>query len=68
MLSDRTIRKILDLGQSRGADFTEVFVEESDSSSIEYLDRKIDQINTGNAFGVGIRMPLAPSASILTAY
>jgi TldD protein len=56
MLSDRTIRKILDLGQSRGADFIEVFVEESDSSSIAYLDRKIDQINSGNAFGVGIRM------------
>ncbi len=56
MLSDRTIRKILDLGQSRGADFTEVFVEESDSSSIEYLNHKIDRINSGNAFGVGIRM------------
>lgn len=56
MLSDRTIRKILDLGQSRGADFTEVFVEESDLSSIEYLDRKIDRINSGNAFGIGVRM------------
>ena len=56
MLSDRTLRKILDLGQSRGADFTEVFVEESDLSSIDYLDQKIDRINSGNAFGIGIRM------------
>jgi TldD protein len=56
MLAESIIYKILELGQSRGADFTEVFVEDSETSSIELLHQKIDRINSGNAFGVGIRM------------
>jgi TldD protein len=56
MLPETTVRKILDLGLTRGADFAEVFVEDSESSSIDLLDRKIDSINSGNSFGVGVRL------------
>lgn len=56
MLTQTTLNNILDLGLSRGADFVEVFVEESETSDIEFLQQKIDRINSGNAFGVGIRL------------
>lgn len=56
MLPETTVRKILDLGLNRGADFAEVFVEESETSSIDLLEQKLDRINSGNAFGVGIRL------------
>ncbi len=56
MLPGTIVRKILDLGLTRGADFSEVFVEDSESSSMDLLDKKIDSINSGNSFGVGIRL------------
>ncbi len=56
MLSTNTISKIIECAQSRGADFSEVFVEESLSSSINLLDKKIDEITSSNSFGIGIRL------------
>ena len=56
MLAAATIDKILNLGLQRSADFAEVFVEESETSAIEFLHQKLDRINSGNAFGVGIRL------------
>jgi TldD protein len=56
MLPQGTVHKILELGLTRGADFAEVFAEDSDSSTIDLLDRKIDSIGSGNAFGVGVRL------------
>ena len=56
MLSENTILKIIECGQRQGADFSEVFVEDSFSSSINLLDQKIDEICTSNSFGIGIRL------------
>ena len=56
MLPRTTVQKILDLGLSRGADFAEVFAEESESASVELLNRQIDRIHSGNSFGVGVRL------------
>ncbi|MGQ4808459.1 Metalloprotease TldD [Candidatus Entotheonellaceae bacterium PAL068K] len=56
MLPETTINKLLDLGLSRGADFAEVFVEESETLALQMLEQKLDRINSGNAFGVGIRL------------
>lgn len=56
MLSSETLAKLLEHGLAQGADFAEVFVEDSLSSSFNLLDRKIDQINSANSFGVGIRL------------
>ena len=56
MLSDNTVKKILEHGLKQGADFTEVFVEDTVSSSINLLDQKIDEINSSNSFGIGVRL------------
>lgn len=56
MLTKNTVAKILESGIMHGADFTEVFVEDSISSSINLLDQKIDEINSSNSFGIGIRL------------
>ena len=56
MLSENTVKKILEHGLKQGADFTEVFVEDTVSSSINLLDHKIDEINSSNSFGIGIRL------------
>ncbi len=56
MLSENTVKKILEHGLKKGADFSEVFVEDSVSSSINLLDHKIDEINSSNSFGIGVRL------------
>ena len=56
MLTKNTVAKILESGIMHGADFTEVFVEDSISSSINLLDQKIEEINSSNSFGIGIRL------------
>jgi len=56
LLKPSTVHNLLELGLTRGADFAEVFAEDSESSSIDLLDRKIDSIGSGNSFGVGVRL------------
>ncbi len=56
MLPENIVKKILDYGIKQGADFTEVFVEDTVSSSINLLDQKIDEINSSNSFGIGLRL------------
>ncbi|MDH4120710.1 MAG: TldD/PmbA family protein [Deltaproteobacteria bacterium] len=56
MLSPSTLQNIIGLGLSRGADFAEVFAEETGSGSVELLDGKIDRITSGIRFGVGVRL------------
>ncbi|HKI99004.1 MAG TPA: TldD/PmbA family protein [bacterium] len=55
-MSDSSVRKVLELGLSRGADFAEVFAEDSEVSGIDLLDRKVEDISSGNSFGVGVRL------------
>ena len=56
MLNEKTVAKILEYGLQLGADFTEVFVEDSVASSINLLDRKIEEINSSNSYGIGVRL------------
>jgi len=56
MLNENTVAKILEYGLQQGADFTEVFVEDSVASSINLLDQKIEEINSSNSFGIGVRL------------
>ena len=56
MLNENTVAKILEYGLQQGADFTEVFVEDSVASSINLLDKKIEEINSSNSFGIGVRL------------
>lgn len=48
--------RILDLARSRGADFAELFVEETRFSSLALRDRKIESASAGTEFGIGARM------------
>ncbi len=56
MLPETTVRHVLELGLSRGADFAEVFVEDSEVAGIDLLDRKVEGISNGNSFGIGVRL------------
>ena len=55
MLSDNLAAKIMGAALER-ADFADLFVEQSVSSSLNFLDSKIKNIKTGTDFGVGIRL------------
>ena len=56
MIEQETLSKILEHGITKGADFAEVFVEDSLTSSFNLIDQKIDQIQSSNSFGIGIRL------------
>ncbi|MDH5716905.1 MAG: TldD/PmbA family protein [Spirochaetia bacterium] len=48
--------KILQAGLDTGADFSEIFIEENQSSTIALRDKKIETINSGTTYGIGIRL------------
>ena len=56
MLTDKLATNILAAAVERGADFADIFVEQSVSSSINFLDSKVKNIKTGTDFGVGVRL------------
>ena len=55
MLSKKLLEEILQKTMSTGADFAEVFVEKTDTSSIYMIDNKVEQIQDNIISGVGIR-------------
>lgn len=56
LLEKELIENLLDAGLSRGADFAEVFVENTDSTTLRSLSGKLEQVNSTKLFGVGIRL------------
>ena len=48
--------RVLDLARGRGADFAELFVEETRFSSLVLRDRRIESATAGTEFGIGVRM------------
>ena len=48
--------KLLKILLSTGADFAEIYHEDSSSKSFEYNDSKLDTIKTSNRRGVGFRI------------
>lgn len=56
MLDKLLVHDILDAALASGADFAEVFVENSLSTSIHTGDRRVKDISSGQAFGIGIRV------------
>ncbi len=56
LVEPKILDKTLDAALSTGADFAEVFLEESYSSHLTYLNRKPDQALVGNLYGAGIRV------------
>ena len=51
-----TASKILDKGLSLGFDYTEIFVEETRSSSVSLSDGKVETASAGTEFGIGLRL------------
>ncbi len=56
LLEKNLIEELLDAGLSRGADFAEVFVEETDSTTLQSLSGRLEKANNNKLFGVGIRL------------
>jgi TldD protein len=48
--------RILQAGRDRGADFVEVFEEETRNASVSYKDRKVESASAGTDYGIGLRM------------
>ena len=55
LINESLIIKALDAALSTGADFAEVFVEESLNNSISMVDGKVDSVGSHLVSGVGIR-------------
>jgi len=56
MLNQLLITDVLDEGVSLGADFAEIFVEESQVQTLSMISSKLDNANRGQDFGIGIRL------------
>ena len=56
MLNDSNIARIIDAAMSKTADFAEVFIEESRSSSVSMLNGRVIKAGSGVASGIGIRL------------
>ena len=61
LLDDDTIRRVIDVGLSRGADFAEVFVEDRRSSSAVLDDGRVEELTSGRDRGAGIRVVVGDS-------
>jgi len=59
MLLEKTlVEKILDTGLMTGADFSEVFIEDKISESIQLIGGRVEKVSSAKVFGVGIRLAL----------
>lgn len=56
MISKNTIESVLACALSTGGDFAEIFAEDKTSQSITLIDGKVDSLNSGRSYGVGIRV------------
>jgi len=50
------VQDVLQAGLDGGADFTEIYVEETRSSSLSFRDEKAESASTGVSYGVGVRL------------
>lgn len=57
------LKEILNAALFAGADFAEIFIEQKESTAISCEDGKIEKINTGLDFGMGIRVIAGESTS-----
>jgi TldD protein len=49
-------RRVLDAGLQAGADFAEVFAEETRFGTVTLRDRKVESASAGTDYGVGVRL------------
>lgn len=56
MLSKENLEEILHAALKNGGDYAEIFIEETNSTSIACEDNKIEKITSGTDIGAGIRL------------
>ena len=56
LLEKKLIEEILETGLSHGADFAEVFIEDTVSTTLQSLSGRLEKVNSSKSFGVGIRL------------
>lgn len=56
MISKSLALKVLNEGLSTGADFVEIYIEETNTNTIEMDNGEVKTINSGISFGAGIRL------------
>lgn len=56
MLNKKELQDLLNIGLETGADFSELFFEDSNSNVMEMVSGKVSNINTSNIHGVGVRL------------
>lgn len=56
MLSEILIKDVLDEALAFGADFAEIYVEQTQSQAIDMIGGKVDKANRGEDYGIGIRL------------
>jgi TldD protein len=56
MLNPQSAQSVIDHGVSLGADFAELFVEQSQSNIISTLSNQVQSVESGIDFGIGIRL------------
>ena len=61
MLEESLVRRVIDAGLERGADFAEIFVEEKRSSSAVLDDGRVEELTSGRDRGAGIRVVVGES-------
>jgi TldD protein len=49
-------QRILQAGRDQGADFVEIFEEETRHASVSFKDRKVESASAGTDYGIGIRL------------
>ena len=49
-------QRILQAGRDRGADFVEIFEEETRHAGVSFKDRKVESASAGTDYGIGIRL------------
>lgn len=62
-MQKKELKEILNAALSAGADFAEIFIEQKESTVISCEDSKIEKINTGIDYGMGIRVIAGESTS-----
>jgi len=56
MLSEATIERVLSAALSRGGDFSEIYMEETKTSGLSFINGRVDTASAGIDFGIGIRI------------
>ena len=56
MIKEELLKELLSVALSSGGDFAEIFAEKARTSSINFVDKKIDRINDNMLSGVGVRV------------